>query len=99
MKAPIAGNAASIGTHPRWWPIFGFFVPEANIWRDREFARYNGNRASIPLFPFDGMDSARVLRDSTVLYGVGAFGGTGRIGCPTVNTLWTALTGSVILVR
>ena len=91
-----------------WWPTFGFFVPEADIWRDREFARYNGMQAFatwmslvlvyvgmsllypalftaglevildliiiyqlIPFFPFDGMDGARVLSYSKILYAVG----------------------------
>jgi hypothetical protein len=91
-----------------WWPTFGFFVPKADIWRDGEFARYNGMQAfatwmsmvlvyvrasllfptifeagvalfldlviiyqTIPFFPFDGMDGAKVLRFSKVLYAVG----------------------------
>jgi GNAT superfamily N-acetyltransferase len=28
-----------------WWPTFGFFVPKEDIWRDREFARYEGMQA------------------------------------------------------
>lgn len=91
-----------------WWPTFGFFVPQEDIWRDREFARYNGMQAFatwmslvlvyvgtslfypatfnagpevfldiiivyqvIPFFPFDGMDGAKVLRYSGILYAIG----------------------------
>ena len=87
-----------------WWPTFGSFVPKADIWRDRDFARYNGLQAfttwmslvlvyvgasralpavfsgglevflalviiyqAIPVFPFDGMDGAKVLRYRKVL--------------------------------
>jgi GNAT superfamily N-acetyltransferase len=28
-----------------WWPTFGFFVPKADIWRDRDYARYNALQA------------------------------------------------------
>lgn len=28
-----------------WWPAFGLFVPDREIWRDREFAPYNGMQA------------------------------------------------------
>jgi hypothetical protein len=28
-----------------WWPTCGFFVPQEDIWRDREFARYSGMQA------------------------------------------------------
>ncbi|MFP4377180.1 MAG: GNAT family N-acetyltransferase [Spirochaetales bacterium] len=34
--------ALALGT---WWPTFGFFVPKQDIWRDKEFARYNGLQA------------------------------------------------------
>jgi GNAT superfamily N-acetyltransferase len=91
-----------------WWPTFGFFVPKEDIWRDREFARYEGMQALatwmslivvyagmsrlypgifasgletildliiiyqvIPFFPFDGMDGAKVLRYSKVMYVIG----------------------------
>jgi len=91
-----------------WWPTFGSFVPAEDIWRDREFAKYNALQAFatwmsivlvyvgcsllypalfdsgleaildmiivyqvIPFFPFDGMDGARVLRYSRILYAIG----------------------------
>lgn len=118
MSGPVRFDAPQGGTplsvilalaFGAWWPTFGFFVPKADIWRDREFARYNGLQAFatwmslplvyvgmrflypvvfsaglegildliiiyqvIPVFPFDGMDGAKVLNYSKVLYGVGA---------------------------
>jgi GNAT superfamily N-acetyltransferase len=112
FDAPQGGTVLSVvlalafGT---WWPTFGSFVPREDLWRDREFARYNGIQAFatwmslvlvkvglwllypalhatglgiildliiiyqvIPFFPLDGMDGARVLRYSRVLYTIGA---------------------------
>jgi GNAT superfamily N-acetyltransferase len=117
MSGPVRFDAPQGGTplsvilalaFGAWWPTFGFFVPKADIWRDREFARYNGMQAFatwmtlvlvyaamglfypaifdagldsilaliiiyqvIPFFPFDGMDGAKVLSYSKVLYAVG----------------------------
>lgn len=117
MSGPVRFDAPQGGTplsvilalaFGAWWPTFGFFVPKADIWRDREFARYNGMQAFatwmslvlvyvamsflypgvfhagldsiltliiiyqvIPFFPFDGMDGAKVLNYSKVLYAVG----------------------------
>jgi GNAT superfamily N-acetyltransferase len=111
FDAPQGGTSLSLIlalAFGAWWPTFGSFVPEEDIWRDREFARYSGLQAfatwmslllvyggaglffpgsfssgleiildlviiyqMIPFFPFDGMDGARVLRYSTVLYTVG----------------------------
>jgi len=117
MSGPVRFDAPQGGTSLSvilalafggWWPTFGFFVPEADIWRDREFARYKGMQAFatwmslvlvyvgmrllypalftaglevildliiiyqlIPFFPFDGMDGAKVLSYSKVLYGIG----------------------------
>lgn len=117
MSGPVRFDAPQGGTplsvilalvFGAWWPTFGFFVPKADIWRDREFARYNGLQAFatwmslvlvsvgmslfypalfglglevilgliivyqlIPFFPFDGMDGARVLNYSKLLYAVG----------------------------
>ena len=111
FDAPQGGTSLSVIlalAFGAWWPTFGFFVPKADIWRDREFARYNGLQSFatwmslvlvyvgmslfypalfsaglevildliiiyqlIPFFPFDGMDGARVVKYSKVLYGVG----------------------------
>jgi hypothetical protein len=91
-----------------WWPAFGYFVPNEDLWRDREFRRYSGLQAlatwmsmvlayagvsrlfpvvfhsgmstfldiviiyqMIPVFPFDGMDGAKVLNYSKALYVTG----------------------------
>jgi GNAT superfamily N-acetyltransferase len=99
-----------------WWPTFGFFVPKQDIWRDREFATYNGLQAFatwmslllvyvatrhllpvafsagleivldlviiyqvIPFYPFDGMDGAKVLQYSRILYAIGAVLSVGAI--------------------
>ncbi|MCF7942253.1 MAG: GNAT family N-acetyltransferase [Spirochaetia bacterium] len=112
FDAPQGGTSLSVLValaFGSWWPTFGSFVPEEDIWRDREFARYSGLQAFatwmsmvlvsvglsrlypeifhaglgmilkmviifqvIPFFPFDGMDGARVLRYSTVLYAIAA---------------------------
>jgi GNAT superfamily N-acetyltransferase len=51
MSGPVRFDAPQGGTplsvilalaFGAWWPTFGFFVPKADIWRDREFAPYNG---------------------------------------------------------
>jgi hypothetical protein len=119
FDAPQGGTPLSLilalafGT---WWPTFGFFVPKRDIWRDREFSRYNGLQAFamwmslllayvaarlllpaafnaglatvldlviiyqvIPFYPFDGMDGARVLRYSRILYAIGAVLSVGTI--------------------
>jgi RimJ/RimL family protein N-acetyltransferase len=119
FDAPQGGTPLSLilalgfGT---WWPTFGSFVPKKDIWRDREFSRYNGLQAFatwmsllviyvaaslvmpapfnaglaivldliviyqvIPFYPFDGMDGARVLRYSKVLYALGALLSLGTI--------------------
>lgn len=112
FDAPQGGTSLSVIlalAFGGWWPTFGFFVPAADIWRDREFARYEGMQSFstwmslvlvyvgmgyfypklftagletildliiiyqlIPFFPFDGMDGAKVLSYSKVLYAIGA---------------------------
>jgi GNAT superfamily N-acetyltransferase len=111
FDAPQGGTSLSVIlalAFGAWWPTFGSFVPQEDLWRDREFARYNGIQAFvtwmslilvnvglrllypalhasglgivldmiiiyqvIPFFPLDGMDGARVLRYSKVLYTIG----------------------------
>ncbi len=117
MSGPVRFDAPQGGTplavvlalaFGAWWPTFGFFVPEEDIWQDREFAYYNGMQAFatwmslvlvyvgmsllypalftaglqiilgliiiyqvIPFFPFDGMDGAKVLNYSKILYAIG----------------------------
>jgi GNAT superfamily N-acetyltransferase len=117
MSGPVRFDAPQGGTplgvivalaFGSWWPTFGSFVPRKDIWRDREFVRYNGLQALatwmsmvlvyiglsrlypelfsaglelildliiiyqvIPFFPFDGMDGAKVVRYSKILYAIG----------------------------
>jgi hypothetical protein len=111
FDAPQGGTTLSVilaVAFGSWWPAFGYFVPNEDLWRDREFRRYSGLQAlatwmsmvvvyagasrlfpavfhsgmstfldiviiyqMIPIFPFDGMDGARVLNYSRTLYLIG----------------------------
>jgi len=54
MSGPVRFDAPQGGTSlsvilalafGSWWPIFGYFVPREDFYRDREFARYNAAQA------------------------------------------------------
>ncbi len=62
FDAPQGGTSLSVIlalAFSAWWPAFGFFVPKEDIWRDREFARYEGMQAFATwmslLFVYAGM--------------------------------------------
>ncbi|HKK48259.1 MAG TPA: GNAT family N-acetyltransferase [Alkalispirochaeta sp.] len=111
FDAPQGGTALSVilaVAFGSWWPAFGYFVPNEDFWRDRDFRRHSGLQAlatwmsmvvvsaglsrlfpvvfhsgmstffdiviiyqMIPVFPFDGMDGAKVLNYSKTLYVIG----------------------------
>jgi RimJ/RimL family protein N-acetyltransferase len=48
FDAPQGGTTLSVIlalAFGSWWPAFGFFVPNEDFWRDREFRRYSGLQA------------------------------------------------------